>query len=91
MVEAGVVVWQMAAALTTMSILPLERVIDRMAASSVTEAACSMVSGLGNPVSTSLLILLGVGKVSLTIMMPSIPACAKALPIRCLMPPAGIL
>ena len=31
MVQGGVVVWQMAAALTTMSIFPLERTTDRMA------------------------------------------------------------
>ena len=65
--------------------------MDRMAASSVTEAACTIISSLGNSDSILLLNSVRVDIVRPTTMMRSIPACAKALQIACPMPPAEIL
>ena len=59
-----------------------------MAASSVTEAACTMISSLGNLDSNSVLEAVRVDNVRPTITMRSMPACAKALQIAFPMPPA---
>ena len=88
MVEGGVTVWQIAAALTTMSIFPVARMMDWIAAPSVTEAACTVTSSLGNSDPKSFLRAVRVESVRPMIIMRSIPACAKALQIPFPMPPA---
>ena len=86
--EGGVTVWQMAAALTTMSIFPVVRMMECMAALSVTDAACMVTSSIGKSDSSSLLTVVRVESVRPMMIMRSIPACAKALQIPCPMPPA---
>lgn len=88
-VEGGFTVWQMAAALTTMSIFPVARMMDSMAAPSVTDAACTVTSTrLGKSDSNSFLSAVRVESVRPMIIIRSTPACAKALQIPFPIPPA---
>ena len=71
-----------------MSILPVARMMECVVALSVTEAACTVTSILGNSVSNSFLMTVRVEGVRPMIIMREIPACAKALQIPRPMPPA---